>query len=269
MDFNRIGLIAGQGNYPSIFAQSAAKMNIETVAFAIKGLAEEALEDHATEVIWIELGDLTKLVEITHQKNIKYLTMAGKVPPELIFSYKNFDEQSKLLINGMDCKQPEPLLKAMADFLSKANIEVISVEGIMREFFVEKGFITPDRPLTASEKKDVKFGYEIARGAAELNIGQTIVVKNGLILAVEAIEGTDEAIKRGAKLGPEGIVVIKTAKPKVDMRFDPPVIGLNTIKTIASVKGSVLAVKANETIFLNRAESIKLAQDNNIAIIGI
>lgn len=268
-DINRVGLVAGQHNLPIYVAQGAMKQNIEVFAFAIKGLTSESLVDHVEKVFWIGLGEFGRLISLLHENNIQFVTMAGKIPSSMMFTYDGFDTRSQQLLDNADSRLAAPMLENIARELAQENITILDSTRFIPELLIPKGLITESRPLTQREKEDILFGYPVARQIAAIDIGQTIVVKDGVVVAVEAAEGTSAAISRASGLCGEGFVVIKVSKPDQDFRFDVPTIGLKTIDVIASAGGCVLAVTAQETLFVDRECAVKRALEANIAIVGI
>ena len=269
MEIDKLGIIAGEGNFPIIFSREAKRENIPVVALAINGLTSSQLSNYVDKIYWLNLSEIGKLIKLFKEEGIKFAVMVGKVPQSIILHYDQFDEMSREILKRLDNKQANSILMRVIEEFAKENITFIDTSLFIKHMFASKGLITPNRPLTESEEKDIQFGYELAKVIAGVDIGQTIVVKNQIVVAVEAIEGTDMTILRGGKLGGDGTVVIKVSKPKQDKRFDLPIVGLDTIKTMRSAKASCIAISAGETLLFDKEECVNLAEESNICILGI
>ncbi len=266
---NKIGLIAGNGRLPILFAQAARKKGFQVVCVAIEEDTDKAIAEHVDNIYWVKLGELSKLFSILIQQKITKAAMVGQIKKVHIFEEGLArDKEVMNVLSSVSDNRDSPLLSALIDRLGSQGIEIIDSTQFLDDLLPQAGVLTKRNP-TASEKMDVEFGFPIAREIAGLDIGQTIIVKNRVVVSVEAVEGTDEAIKRAAGLAGEGLVVIKVARPKQDMRFDIPVIGLNTIQRLIEAKSNILAIEAKKTLLVDRDELIKYADDNNISIIAL
>lgn len=263
----RIGLIAGSGELALIFAREAIKDGEEVVAIAMEGYTSSEIEK-ITKTYWIKAGEFNKLVEILRAEKIKYAVMEGKIPQSIIFSDLNFDDRTKAILSNIKNKQTQSLLKAVADELEKEGISLIDARTHLDSILAVKGVLTEREPV-ANELADIEFGKNVLSAIGSLDAGQSVVVKNQAILAIEAIEGTDSAIQRGAILGRGGAVVVKMAKPEQDMRFDLPVVGEGTVETMSEYGAVVLAIEAGNTIILNKDKAIEKANSSNISIAAI
>ncbi|MBI5182411.1 MAG: UDP-2,3-diacylglucosamine diphosphatase LpxI [Nitrospirae bacterium] len=263
-----IGLIAGDGQFPILFAEGVKKDGLRVVAVGLKDITNPILNDHVDKLHWIRVGQLGGLIKALKSEKIKKVVMAGKVPKTLMFTKIRPDMRAVSLYIKLKDSKDDSILLGIVSELEKEGIMVEEPTRYLSYLLAEKGVITKKRP-TKDEMRDIEFGFAIAKEMGRLDIGQTVVVKDRAVLAVEAIEGTDEAIKRGGELGRGGVVVIKAAKPKQDMRFDAPVIGLNTIRTLKEAKAAALCVEAGKTILLEKEEMIKLADREKICIIGV
>lgn len=262
----KIGLIAGNGKFPLLFAKAALDQELEVVAVAIKGDTSRYITSLASKVYWLSLKDYARMYEIFENEGIHKVIMAGQVNPRSLF-YKDLgDETLKRLLAAMKDKRPDTVFGAVADELAKHSIELMDSTLLLKHCMPSRGVLTkhePDDKVWA----DVRFGFQLAKQTAGLDIGQTLCVKNGAIVAVEAIEGTDAAIMRGGHLAGPGIVVIKVSKPYQDMRFDVPVVGPRTIKFLSRVKASCLAIEANKTLMIDRDICINMANKKNVTIV--
>ncbi len=194
--------------------------------------------------------------------------MAGKVPKSLLFKSKVIpDLRAVKLLFSLKDKSDDSILLAIAKELEKDGIKLLNTADFSSSLMTPEGILTDER-LSENEWKDIAFGWKIAKEIGRLDIGQTVVVKDQAVMAVEAIEGTDEAILRGGKLAGEGAVVVKVAKPKQDMRFDVPVVGMNTLKSMIEVNARVLAIEAGKSILLQRKKVIKEADEAGVSVVG-
>lgn len=264
----RIGLIAGEGNFPVILAQAARSEGVEIIAFGVHGLAHEALRRHSTQLYTLKLAEISKLVEYAHQNDIKHVIMAGRIPHGVLLKQISFDPRILRILGGMANKRADSLLKAAVAELEKEGITVLDSTMFLKSCMPEAGLLTPRVEPTDDILRDIEFGYPLAKELGRLDIGQSVAVKNGIVIAVEALEGTDKLIKRSYDLAGEGIVFVKVAKPRQDMRFDVPVVGLTTIRNLAAARAAALCVTAERSLFFDRREAIAMAEQNRICIIA-
>ncbi len=265
-DVDHIGLIACGGRLPFILAQAASEVSIPVSAFAINGITKPELADHVDRIHWMDLGDLSKFIKECHTEDIHHVLMAGRVPHNAIWRYRGFDKRSLKLLGRMVTRKADSILGSVVEELAREGIEVLDHPLLLGRCMPKKGLMTPKRPLSRREKKDIEFGFPIAREIAGMDIGQTVVVKDLAVVAVESLEGTDETIRRAGEIADGGIVVIKVAKPHQDSRFDIPVVGPGTIRSIRETGGGVLAMMARQTLFFDQAETIEMAQKAKIGI---
>ena len=264
---DRIGIVAGNGQLPLIAIRSALKKGHQVFVCAIREEAEEAIEALATETYWVKLGELKKLVNFFKKKDVSNVLFAGKITKASIFSGKIKPDVDMIVVFAtMKDRKDDTILAAICDYLEKKGLHVLDSILYLDECLPGKGVLTKKKPAK-SQIKDIQFGWTLAKECARLDIGQAVVVKEKAVLAVEAIEGTDEAIKRGGALG-RGGVVVKVAKPNQDMRFDVPTVGPDTIASMLRAGVSVLAFEAEKTIFVDQEAVITMANKNSIAIIG-
>lgn len=265
---NRIGLIAGNGRFPILFAQEAKKKGVEVTAIAINEETSRNLSRFVKKIYWLGVGELGKLFQILIQEKLTSVVMAGQVKHESLFDKTiKIDNGMQQLLNNVKDKKTDSLIGAIAQRLNAAGIELLDSTMFLLDYLPEKGILT-NKPLDEKALKDIEFGKGIAKSLAGLDIGQTVVVKDKVVLAVESIEGTNEAIKRGAAYGKEGIVVIKVSKPNQDMRFDVPIIGLDTIKLLKELKAACISIEAKKTLVIDKEEMIKLANEAGIGIVA-
>ena len=266
---DRIGLLAGEGELPIIFADEARKKGTKIIAFAAEGIASPELNRHVDKIYWLDLAETGKLPVLFLTNRIRNLVMIGKIPKGIFFK-RDFSKSKEInsLLKDTESRSDDSILRDVANKAEKFGLTFISPAGFLTNFVPQKGTFTKREP-TAEEREDIEFGREIAVEIGKLDIGQTVAVKNKAVLAVETIEGTDETIKRAGRFSKAGIVVVKMIKPDQDPRFDIPTIGIETINSLIEAKASVLAMEAEKTFFINREQSIAKADENNISIVAI
>ena len=264
---DKIGIIAGGGQFPLLFAKAAHSQGVKVYAAAHHGETDEALTDHVARLQWVKLGQLGKIIDFFKQEGIKKTVFIGSITKTNIFRDVRPDLKGLGLWNKINIKQDDAILRAVADHLEKDGIEVVSSTGYVPELLFPKGILTRKKP-TKDQMRDIVFGWEIAHTLGNLDIGQCVVVRNQTVLAVEAIEGTDATILRGGTLGKEKAVVVKLRKPNQDLRFDLPAVGMKTIDSMKEVRAAVLAVEAKYALFFDRESVIQAADKAGIIIIG-
>ena len=264
----KLGLIAGKGELPAAVASGARSQGYKVFAVALDPLADKSLSSYVDEIQWVNVGKFGELLESLKKSGVKEAVMAGKVSKTLLYKSKiTPDLRAMKLLFSLRDRSDDSILLAITKEIEKEGIKLLDITGFTTSLLTPEGVLTADKP-TEDEWKDIAFGWKIAKEIGRLDIGQTVVVKNQAVMAVEAIEGTDEAIKRGGTLAGKGAVVVKVSKPDQDMRFDVPVVGLDTIKAMADVHARVLSVESMKSMILNRDAIIKEAKKTGIAIIG-
>lgn len=265
----RIGLIAGNGKFPFIFSKAAKKKGVEVIAIAIKEETDPALEKSVDKIYWLSAGELGKAIKILKDEKLNNIVMAGQVKHRILFDPNvKMDNKMQFLLNNLRNKKTDSIIGAIAFVLKRNGINLLNSTLFLSDLLPQKGVLTktlPDKRV----QEDIDFGRGIAKHIAGLDIGQSVVVKNKTVLAIESIEGTDEAVRRAAKYGREGIVVVKVSKPRQDMRFDVPVIGLDTIRLLKEVQASCIAIEANKTLIIDKEEAVKLADEAGIVIVAM
>jgi DUF1009 family protein len=263
-----VGLIAGSGSLPLILSEKIKRDGFKIVSIAFKGLSNESLSDVSDIIHWINLGELGRLIDIFKGERIKKAIMAGKVPKTLMFTNLKADLRAMALFMRLKDKKDDSILQALAEELESEGIILEGLSSYLKDLFSPEGVFTFRRP-SEEEMKDVRFGWALAKEMGRLDIGQTVVVKNQAVLSIEAIEGTDEAIRRGGKLGNGDVIVVKVSKPQQDMRFDVPVVGLKTMDALRDARAKVLALETGKTILLEKDEMIREANKIGLSIIGL
>jgi len=270
----KLGLIAGNGRFPILFAKGARDNKVPVIAVGIFNETSPEIEQYVDKLYWVGVAQIGKLIKIFKNEHITKAVMAGGLTKTNMFSsWRNLRflpdlRTINLWYRNVKKRDDHSLLEAVADELLKDGIELQNSTLYVPQLLAEKGILTKRQP-SEMEMEDVQFGWPIAKEIARLGIGQCIVIKEKVIVAVEALEGTDEAIRRGGSLGKGDIVVIKVSKHDFDPRFDIPSVGLETIKTLKESSASVLALEAGRTLILDIEETIKAADQANIAIIGL
>ncbi|MBA7507848.1 UDP-2,3-diacylglucosamine pyrophosphatase LpxI [subsurface metagenome] len=264
----KIGLIAGNGKFPLIFAQEAKRVGTEVVALAIKKETSPSLENLVDRIHWVNVGQLGDLIEICKKEGITRAVMAGQVRHTRLFGQVRLDARAMALLAGVKDKKANSLLGAVADELLREGIELIDSATYLSHLLPSPGILTRRKP-TQNEWRDIEFGHKMAKEIAGLDIGQTVVVKDQTVLAVEGMDGTDRTIKRGGKLGRGDVVVVKVSKPQQDRRFDLPIVGERTVEVLKQAKAKVLAFSARSTILLNREKVVKNANQNGISLVAV
>lgn len=267
-DGERIGLIAGNGRFPIIFADNARKLGYHVSAVAHEGETEPELASHVDRIHWIKIGQLSKLIKAFKEDRVHQAVMLGGIKKTHVFTTVRPDFRTLAMATRLALWKDDDILREFAKELEQEGIAICDSTFGLEGILVEEGPLTARTP-TEKEWEDIRYGWEVAHDIGRLDIGQCVVIKDRVVVAVEAVEGTDGAIKRGGELATEGAVVVKRSKPQQDLRFDLPAIGPRTIEVMASVKASVLAVEAGRTILLDREIMLDKARSARIAIVGI
>jgi UDP-2,3-diacylglucosamine hydrolase len=265
---SHIGLIAGNGRFPLLFAKAAKDKGIKVIAAAIKGDTSFLIHLLADKVVWFAPGELKKLFEYFRLEGVCQVLMAGQVHPRNLFD-KNVavDEEFRALFDALSDRRCDTIFGAIAEKLKTYGLELLDSTILLKDHLAPKGTLTRRAP-TEEELTDIQFGIRIAKEMGGLDVGQTVVVKGKAVVAIEAMEGTDQAILRGGLIAKEGAVVVKTSKPDQDVRFDVPVVGPRTIQTMHKCRASCLAIEAGKTLIIDREKTVTLANRYNISIVA-
>jgi DUF1009 family protein len=260
------GLIAGSGDFPFLVLEGARSRGIEMAVVAIREEASPALERAAKRLHWVSLGELSRTVELLHQEGVKRAVMAGQVKHNKIFSSIKPDWKLAKLLFSLPSKNTDSLIGAVAKVLSDEGIELVNSTEFLGQLLPVAGVLTR-RPPDESEAADIAYGRQIALQIAGLDLGQTVVVRDGACVAIEAMEGTDETIERAARIASgQRLVIVKVSKPQQDMRFDVPVVGAKTIEVMRRSNATALAIDAGRTLLFDREALLRAADDAAIAI---
>jgi DUF1009 family protein len=262
-----LGIIAGNGVYPRLLADAAQKAGVKkTIAAAFTGETDPELKQHVQAIEWMRVGQLNRLLRFFGEHKVHHAIMAGQIAPKNLFDLRP-DWKALLLLGKLKQRNAESIFAAIANELAKVDVNLLPATTFLEDDLASTGLIAGAK-LSRREEEDLDFGWKIAKEIARLDIGQTVIVKNGTVVAVEAFEGTNDAVRRGGALAGEGSAMIKVAKPNQDMRFDVPVIGVETVRIAAEAKLRVIAVEAGKTLLLERDAVIDLANRSKISIVG-
>jgi len=264
----RFALIAGGGEIPAILARAAKAKGAAFVAVSLTEAAIAPLEGLAEKVYSLSIGQVGKIIKTVKKEGIDKVVFIGKVRKGLLFEKIRFDLKAVKLLSSLRNRNDDTIMLAIVQAFADEGIEVLDQTVYLRGLMPAEGVLTRRRP-TEKEWLDIRYGMDMAKRSASLDIGQTVVVKNQAIMAVEAIEGTDEAIRRGGLLAKKGgAVVAKVSKPDQDPRFDVPVVGMKTLESMRAGGARVLAIEAGKTLFVNREEVIRDADASRISIVS-
>jgi hypothetical protein len=262
-----LGIIAGNGVYPRLLANAARKAGVKKiVAAAFTGETDPALTQHVELIEWMRVGQLNRLLKFFRAQDVHHAIMAGQIAPKNLFDLRP-DWKALMLLGKLKQRNAESIFAAVADELATVDVHLLPATAFLENSLAPSGLITGPK-LSRQEEDDIDLGWKIAKEIARLDIGQTIVVKNGTVVAVEALEGTNDAMRRGGGLAREGAIIVKVAKPNQDMRFDVPVIGVETIRIAAEARLRVIALEAGKTLLLERDAIVDLATRAKISIVA-
>ena len=268
----RLGLIAGNGQFPFLVLEAAKRLGHELTVVGIQEEADSALEKvstkhHLNSFHWVSLGQLGKCIEILTTAGASRALMAGQVRHTKLFAGVVPDRVMLATLARALTKNTDALISAVADTFGEHGIELVDSTSFLGPLLAKEGLLT-SRELSEAQRTDLEFGYEMADAVARLDIGQTIAVKDQAVVAIEAMEGTDAVIARAGQLAGAGVRVIKVAKPKQDMRFDVPVVGIPTIHAMQKVDANVLSVDAGVTLVIGGERVIEEAEKAGIVVVG-
>src|SRR5256886_5544587 len=254
-----LGIIAGNGVYPRLLADAVRNAGAKKiVAAAFTNETDPALTQHVDLIEWMRVGQLSRLLKFFREQEVHHAIMAGQIGPKNLFDLHP-DWKALLVLAKLKQRNAESIFAAIADELTKVGVDLLPAASFLEDSLAPAGLIAGPK-LSRREEEDVDLGWKIAKEIARLDIGQTVIVKTGTIVAVEAFEGTNDAIKRGGSLASRGAVMVKVAKPNQDMRFDVPVIGVETIRIAADARLRVIAIEAGKTLLLERDAIVDLAE---------
>jgi len=265
---DRIGIIAGGGQFPLLFIEAAQNAGLQVYVAAHRSETDEQVAEAADLSCWIKLGQLGRIIKFFKENQVKQAVFLGAITKTQIFRDVLPDLKGLTLWNKIDTKQDDAILRAVAQALENDGIKILESTLYLKHLLFPKGILTRKKPSKA-QRRDIAFGWENARAIGQLDIGQCVVVRDCAVMAVEAIEGTDATILRGGKLAKEQAVVVKLKKPNQDFRFDLPATGIGTIEAICRVKGSVLAVEAGQSLLFDSEKMVAAADAAGLVVVGV
>ena len=268
MPVERLGIVAGAGQFPLLCARAARNQGLKVFAVAHRGETDPELEKETDGTCWVHLGQLGKLIGFFRKHNVSEVIFAGAITKKRIFHDIRPDIRGITAWKRIRSRLDDGILRAVANELSRDGITVIPSTLYLRELLTPEGVLTQKEPDT-QQLQDIDFGVNLAREIGRLDIGQCIVVKDRTVVAVEAMEGTDRTILRGGELAGPGTVVIKICKPGQDTRFDLPATGVQTIETMRSAGASCLALDAGRSLLFDREKTLGLADSCGISVVGM
>ncbi len=263
----KYGLIAGNGRFPFLVAEGAKKAGHPLAVVAIREETDPLIEDVADDVVWVGIGKLGKMISFFREKGVSKAIMAGQVRHVQLFSGAIPDLKMISMLWKLPQRNTDALIGGIADEMARSGIELIDSTFFVGDLLAPEGPLTKRKP-SKEERRDIDYGLGIAREIARLDLGQTIVVRGGACVAIEAMEGTDEVIRRAGRLAKGKLSVVKVAKPNQDMRFDVPVVGVPTVETMIEAGAGCLSITAGETLMFDKDEMVELADRKGISIVG-
>ena len=262
-----LGIIAGNGVYPRLLADSVRKAGVKKiVAAAFTNETDPALAQHVDLIDWMRVGQLGRLLKFFREQKVHHAIMAGQIAPKNLFDLHP-DWKALLLLGRLKQRNAESIFAAIADELAAIEIDLLPATTFLEDSLAPAGLVAGPK-LSRREQEDVDLGWKIAKEIARLDIGQTVIVKDGTVVAVEALEGTNETIGRGGALARKDAIMVKVAKPNQDMRFDVPVIGIETIRIAADANLRVIAIEAAKTLLLERDAIVDIANRSKISLVA-
>lgn len=268
MTRERIGLIAGNGAFPVLFAETASAHGVDVIAIAHVGETDPAVERHAATTTWVKPGRIQELIDGLTAHGVRRAVMAGGIVKPRLFHDFSPDARALAVIERVGALRDDLLLRALADELATEGIEIVESTLFLDDVVPRRGRVAGRAP-TDAEWADVRFGFRVAKEIGRFDIGQSVVVRGGTVIAVEGIEGTDATIRRAGQLVGGDVVVVKACKPTQDLRFDLPAVGPDTVRTMSEVGGRVLAVEAGRTVMMEKDALQRLADEKDIAVVAV
>ena len=264
----KFGLIAGNGRFPFLVLEGARRQGASLAVVAIKEETDKSIEKLAEKIVWVGIGQLGKMISFFKKEGVSKAIMAGQVKHVQIFSGALPDLRMIKMLWRLPQRNTDALIGGVADEMAKEGIELIDSTYFIQDSLAQEGVLTGRKP-SEIERGNIEYGLKVANEIARLDLGQTIVVRAKACVAVEAMEGTDAVIKRAGELAKGKLTVVKVAKPNQDMRFDVPVVGVPTIRAMIEAGATCLCLTAGKTLMFDKAEMIKLADDNKISIVAV
>lgn len=262
---SRVGLIAGNGHFPVIFARSARAQGIEVVAVAHDGETEPELAQAVDAIAWVKVGELERIIRSFQRWGVTQAVMAGGIRKAALLEHFAPDERALKFLSRLAHFGDDALLRGVAAELESEGIQIVASTVFLTALLTPAGTLSQHTP-TEAQWRDVRHGVEVAQAIGRWDVGQSVVIKSGIVLAVEAIEGTDATIRRA---GCPGAVVVKVSKPQQDLRFDVPAVGPETVRVCTDAGVAVLALEVGKTLLLEKEKMLRDADDNGLSIVGV
>ena len=266
--FMRYGLIAGNGKFPFLVLEGARRAGAEVAVAAIREETDPSIEKVADRVTWVGIGQLGRMIRFFKREGVEKAIMAGQVKHVQIFSGALPDVRMLKMLLSLPRRNTDALIGGVAAELAREGIELIDSTYFLKDQLPAEGVLSRRAP-SAAERADIEYGLEVAREIARLDLGQTIVVRARACVAIEAMEGTDETVRRAGRLARGRLTVVKVAKPNQDMRFDVPVVGLPTVETMVEAGATCLCLTAGKTLMFDREEMLRLAERHRVAVVAV
>jgi len=264
----RIGLIAGNGRLPFLYAQAAHEQGHQVVAVAHRGETDPSLEGQVDACAWVRVGQVDRILKAFRKEGVTQAVMAGGIGRVRAIAEARPDFGAVRIISRLRSFRDDALLRAVAGYFEEAGVAIVAATALLPRLLAQEGHLAGPA-LSAAQEQDVRLGVEVARALGKVDVGQTVVVKGGHVLALEAVEGTDETLRRGGTLGGAGGTVVKLAKPEQDERFDLPAVGPRTIAVMREVGLKTLAVEAGRTLLLDAPELFSEAERHGISVVAV
>lgn len=263
-----IGLIAGSGELPALVAASAREHGYRVVSIALQRESMGLLEPNSHRSYTFGIGESNKIFKALKAEGVRDVLIIGRVEKRVIFDRLKFDMRAVKLLRRVANRNDTTLMKEIEKEFIDEGLRIVDQAAFIKGLSVEEGVLSRRAP-TSHQKEDLIYGFALAKEIGRLDVGQTVVVRNRAVLAVEAMEGTDQAIKRGCALARRGAVVVKVSKPGQDLRMDIPVVGPETLRNMVEGKAAALGMEAGKTLFVNRAEALRMADEAGMAVVGL
>lgn len=264
----KIGLIAGEGQLPVMVAKAARKKGFSVVTVALSRSSRDALSSYSDSICHLGIGQTSKILLALKNEGVKELVIIGRIDKKVIFDRLRWDMRALRFLKANINKSDNTIMANVVKAFREEGLEIMDQRVFLKDLFPEKGVLTKREP-TEEEWKNIRYGFSLAREIARLDIGETVVVKDEAVVAVEAIEGTDEAIKRGCKLAKKNAVIVKVSRKKEDSRLDVPAVGKKTIQTMVESKASALALEHEKIFIIDLEEVLAMADKAGISIVVI
>jgi len=261
----KLGIIAGSGEVPLFIFKEIERLGYFCQVAGIEGDADSSLSDSLEKIQWFKISQIENIIQYFKKDDIHEILFAGKIDHRRIYQDQGFSAVLLDILSQSEDKSPTSLINLAIDYLSKKGIAVLDPTQFLSSLFIDEGTLSKKKPSFQIEK-DIEFGWEKARVLADMDIGQTIVIKDKAVVAIEGMEGTDAAIRRGGKLAGPGTVVIKLSRSKQDPRIDLPAVGISTVRELVDAECAALCVEAHKVAFFQKKEAISLADSKGIVV---